>query len=48
MAGVIAVLALRLGYSRANKRRDEKGTGELTEKELSDLGDKSPSFRYVL
>jgi hypothetical protein len=48
MAGIIAALVLRLSYDRVNKRRDAKGTGGLTEEELSDLGDKSPSFRYVL
>jgi MFS family permease len=48
LAGIIAVLVLRFGYDRVNKKRDAKGTGTLTELEMSDLGDKSPSFRYVL
>jgi hypothetical protein len=48
LAGIIATLVLRVGYGRVNKRRDEKGTQGLSEQELSDLGDKSPSFRYVL
>ncbi len=48
VAGIIAVVTLRMGYDRVNKRRDAKGTGEMTQEELSDLGDKSPSFRYVL
>lgn len=48
MAGIIAAIVLRISYARVNKQRDAKGTGGLTEQELSDLGDKSPSFRYVL
>ncbi|KAF7508956.1 hypothetical protein GJ744_008512 [Endocarpon pusillum] len=48
VAGIIAAVALRIGYERVNKRRDAKGTGEMSPEELSDLGDKSPSFRYVL
>jgi hypothetical protein len=47
IAGIIATLVLRFGYSRVNRKRDAKGTG-LSEQEMSDLGDKSPSFRYVL
>ena len=48
IAGIIATVALRIGYDRVNKRRDSEGTNSLTEQELSDLGDKSLSFRYVL
>ena len=47
-AGMIAVFALRNGYIRVNRRREAKGNGDLTEQEMSELGDKSPSFRYVL
>jgi hypothetical protein len=48
IAGIFATVALRMGYDRVNKKREAKGTGELTQQELSELGDKSPSFRYVL
>ena len=48
LAGIIATLVLRFGYDRVNKRREAKGTEGMTDQELSDLGDKSPSFRYVL
>lgn len=47
-AGMIAVLVLRINYQRINKRRDMEGTGDLTEEELADMGDKSPGFRYSL
>jgi hypothetical protein len=48
IAGIIATVALRMGYDRVNKKREARGTDELTQEELVDLGDKSPSFRYVL
>ena len=48
IAGIIAVLILRFSYAKVNERREVKGTGEMTEQELSELGDKAPSFRYVL
>lgn len=46
--GIIAVLILRIGYQRANAKRDREGTGELTEEEMSHMGDKAPSFRYTM
>lgn len=46
--GIAAVLTLRIGYNRANKKREAEGTRGLSEQELSDLGDKSPSFRYAI
>jgi 3-oxoacyl-(acyl-carrier-protein) synthase len=48
--GIIAVLVLRLNYARINKSREEQlAHGEdLTEEEMSWLGDRSPAFRYIL
>jgi len=49
VAGLIAVVSLRIAYSRINSNREKSGAAEgLTDKELSDLGDRSPSFRYTL
>lgn len=48
--GLIAVVFLRLNYARINKKRDllmDDGA-ELTDKEISDLGDRAPTFRYQL
>jgi hypothetical protein len=47
-AGLIAVLVLRFRYQSINKKRDRDGLGILTEEELSELGDRAPTFRYVL
>jgi hypothetical protein len=48
--GLIAVVALRLSYDRINKKRDAMGVSsdEMTDAELSDLGDRAPTFRYQL
>lgn len=47
--GLGAVIALRISYGRINAKREKSGAAEgLTDEELSDLGDKSPSFRYTL
>ncbi|KAL6251807.1 hypothetical protein RBB50_002017 [Rhinocladiella similis] len=47
--GLIAVLVLRITYGRINAKRERSGeTHGLTDAELSDLGDRSPSFRYTL
>jgi hypothetical protein len=48
--GLIAVVTLRLSYERINKKRDAMGvsTDEMTDAQLSDLGDKAPTFRYQL
>ncbi|KAI9841559.1 MAG: hypothetical protein M1837_000605 [Sclerophora amabilis] len=48
IAGLMAVVVLRLSYSRINKARARNGTGDYSEQELSELGDKSPTYRYVL
>lgn len=46
--GLIAVILMRLGYTAINKKRDRAGVSTLSEAELSDLGDRAPTFRYVL
>ncbi|KAI9872742.1 MAG: hypothetical protein M1830_001238 [Pleopsidium flavum] len=46
--GLMAVLLLRYSYTQVNKKRDREGVGMYTEAEMSDMGDKAPTFRYVL
>lgn len=47
--GLAAVITLRISYGRINKKRERSGAAEgLTDEQLADLGDKSPSFRYTL
>jgi MFS family permease len=49
VAGLVAVVALRVFYGIANKRREAGDEAQrLTDEQLADLGDKSPSFRYTL
>ncbi|KAJ0418922.1 major facilitator superfamily domain-containing protein [Aspergillus carlsbadensis] len=48
VAGLIAVITLRVVYHRVNKARDAMGTGNLTAEEMVRMGDKSPAFRYML
>jgi hypothetical protein len=51
-AGTIALVILVLSYIRINKKRDDLiaqgAEGSYTNKELSELGDKSITFRYML
>jgi hypothetical protein len=49
--GLSAVVVLRVSYQRINARRDEQGATDhsrLTDAELSDMGDRAPTFRYML
>ena len=47
--GMIAVVVLRISYGRINAKREKSGDAHaLTDTDLSDLGDKSPSFRYTI
>lgn len=48
--GLIAVVILRTRYSKINAKRDrEAASGEaMTDAQLSDLGDRAPTFRYML
>ncbi|KAL2841991.1 major facilitator superfamily domain-containing protein [Aspergillus pseudodeflectus] len=48
VAGLIAVITLRVVYQRVNKAREANGTGNLTAEEMVRMGDKSPAFRYML
>ena len=46
--GLLAVILLRFSYTTINKKRDREGVSTLSEAEMSDLGDRAPTFRYVL
>lgn len=47
--GMCAVVALRLCYGKINASRERNGEAAgLSDQQLADLGDKSPSFRYTL
>lgn len=47
--GLVAVVVLRLGYKRVNEKREMEGNESgLSVQEMSELGDKSPSFRYMI
>ncbi|KAL1967856.1 hypothetical protein VTN77DRAFT_2545 [Rasamsonia byssochlamydoides] len=50
VAGLIAVIMLRLSYQRINRMRAERGYDHdnYTPEELSRMGDRSPVFRYTL
>ena len=46
--GLCAVLALRLSYGRVNRKRELMGVPEgISDKELSEMGDRSYTFRYT-
>lgn len=47
-AGLLAIIALRLNYQRINHKRDAEPVGECLEEDMSVLGDKAPTFRYIL
>jgi len=42
------VVALRTGYVRINHKRESTGSEGGTDAEMSELGDKAPTFRYML
>ncbi|KAJ5585291.1 high-affinity nicotinic acid transporter [Penicillium hispanicum] len=44
----IAVTTLRLGYRLENKRRERLNEGDSQKEDAEDLGDKAPSFRYIV
>ena len=46
--GLLAVLLLRMNYARINKKRDNAEITNHTEAEMSHMGDRAPTFRYVL
>lgn len=49
-AGLVAVLALRLNYARINATRERLSDCgyQYTDREVADMGDRAPLFRYVL
>ena len=49
VAGFIAVLFLRFNYGRINRKRAGMMQSlEVKEADMSDMGDRAPTFRYVL
>jgi hypothetical protein len=47
--GMIAVLVLRWNYARINAQRDREGNEKgHSLKEMSEMGDRAPTFRYML
>ncbi|KAF3764268.1 MFS general substrate transporter [Cryphonectria parasitica EP155] len=50
-AGIVAVVILNIGYATINKKRERKvaeaGEGPSGSQELSELGDKAYTFRYM-
>jgi MFS family permease len=48
--GLIAVISLRFSYMRINKKRDamQDDGSEYTDQQLSEMGDRAPTFRYQL
>lgn len=50
-AGIVATVILNVGYATINKKRErqlaEGGEGGLSGQELSELGDKAYTFRYM-
>jgi len=46
--GLVALVVLRTSYARINKKRDREDSDVWSGAEMSDLGDKAPTFRYML
>ena len=47
--GLVAVMVLRVRYKGINEKRDREGNERgYSDKELSELGDRAPTFRYML
>jgi MFS family permease len=47
--GLVAVIVLRTAYQKINERREREGMeGGFSNKEMSDMGDRAPTFRYML
>ena len=46
--GLCAVVGLRWNYGRINRQRDQMPLGEKSDAESSEMGDRAPTFRYVL
>ena len=48
VVGTIAVLGMRFNYKRINKKRDAVPLEHYADGDMSRLGDRAPTFRYVL
>lgn len=50
-AGIVAAVILNIGYAASNKKRERKlaeaSEGGFAARELSELGDKAYTFRYM-
>ncbi|KAI5457516.1 major facilitator superfamily domain-containing protein [Mariannaea sp. PMI_226] len=48
--GLIALVVLRLRYAKINAERDRMADegSDLTDEQIADMGDRAPTFRYVL
>lgn len=46
--GLCAVVGLRMNYKRINSKRDQLPLGEYSALENSEMGDRAPTYRYVL
>lgn len=50
-AGIVAAVILNVGYATINKKREKKlaegSDGGIGSQELSELGDKAYTFRYM-
>jgi MFS family permease len=45
--GLVAVVVLRMGYARVNKKRERVGDEGLSLVQMSEMGDRAPTFRYM-
>ncbi|KAB8069076.1 major facilitator superfamily domain-containing protein [Aspergillus leporis] len=48
VVGMIAVVVLRFSYQRINRNRDQMDLSKYDEAEMEKMGDRSPTFRYML
>lgn len=48
VAGIIAVLILRRSYQTINRRRDQMDVSQYDARQMAQMGDRSPLFRYML
>jgi hypothetical protein len=50
ISGLIAAIVLRVTYGKINEKREREGFGgeQYSDEELSEMGDRAPTFRYQL
>lgn len=46
--GLLAAVILRLSYQKINRKRDEDPVDHYSNEEMSRMGDRAPTFRYIL